>query len=119
MRFLSEPSYTHGSRAKTAVMLVNLGTPDAPSTAAVRRYLKEFLSDARVVEIPAPLWWFILHSIILPFRSKQSARKYASIWTKEGSPLKVHTEKQALLLRGYLGARGHDVRVAYAMRYRS
>lgn len=117
MRFLSEPPYSHGSPAKTAVVLVNLGTPDAPTPTAVRRYLKEFLSDARVVEIPRLVWWCILHGVILPFRSKQSARKYASIWTEDGSPLKVHTEKQALLLRGYLGARGHAVQVVYAMRY--
>jgi ferrochelatase len=117
MRFQSEPSFSHSSQAKTAVVLVNLGTPEAPTPSAVRRYLKEFLSDPRVVEIPRLVWWFILYCIILPFRSKQSAQKYASIWTKEGSPLKIHTEKQALLLRGYLGARGHDVQVAYAMRY--
>jgi ferrochelatase len=117
MRFNQEPSYTHVTPAKTAVVLVNLGTPDAPTAAAVRPYLKQFLSDPRVVEIPKAVWWFILHGIILPFRSKKSAQKYASIWTREGSPLKVHTEKQAVLLRGYLGERGHDVQVAYAMRY--
>ncbi len=114
-----ESSYTHGAIANTAIVLVNLGTPDAPTAAAVRPYLKQFLSDPRVVEIPRAIWWFILHGIILPFRSKQSAEKYAAIWTKDGSPLKVHTEKQAGLLRGYLGERGHDVRVAYAMRYGS
>jgi len=101
-------------------VLVNLGTPDAPTTAAVRRYLKEFLSDPRVVEIPRLLWWCILHLIILPFRSSKSAKKYASIWTRDGSPLKVHTQKQAQLLRGALGERGHNgVTVAMAMRYGS
>lgn len=117
MAFRKEPAYTHGTIAKTAVVLVNLGTPDAPTTPAVRKYLKQFLSDPRVVEIPKALWWLILHSVILPFRSGKSAEKYASIWTREGSPLKVHTQKQALLLRGYLGKRGHDIRVAAAMRY--
>lgn len=117
MSFLKEPEYTHGKISKTAVVLINLGTPDAPTTPAVRRYLKEFLSDHRVVEIPRMLWWFILNLIILPFRSSKSAEKYASIWSKDGSPLKVHTEKQAMLLQGYLGERGHDVRVVYAMRY--
>lgn len=117
MAFLPEPSYQHGTRSKTAIVLINLGTPDAPTTPAVRRYLKEFLSDPRVIEIPKAIWWLILHALILPFRSSKSAHKYASIWTKEGSPLKVHTEKQAILLRGYLGQRGHDVQVAYAMRY--
>jgi protoporphyrin/coproporphyrin ferrochelatase len=99
------------------VVLVNLGTPDAPTASALRRYLKEFLSDPRVVEIPRAVWWFILNGIILPLRSGKSAAKYASIWTKDGSPLKVYTEKQAILLRGYLGERGHDVQVDYAMRY--
>ncbi len=117
MSFNKEPSYAHGTPARTAIVLVNLGTPDAPTTPAVRRYLKQFLSDARVVEIPRLLWWFILYGIILPFRSKTSAEKYASIWTKEGSPLRVHTEKQAMLLQGYLGERGHEVRVVCAMRY--
>jgi ferrochelatase len=117
MRFNKEPARTHGSKSRTAVLLVNLGTPDAPTSPAVRRYLKQFLSDPRVVEIPKPVWWFILHGLILPLRSRKSAEKYASIWSKEGSPLKVHTEKQAMLLRGYLGERGHDVQVAYAMRY--
>lgn len=117
MSFRTEPPYIHGSLPKTAVVLVNLGTPDAPTTSAVRRYLKQFLSDPRVVEIPRAIWWFILHLIILPFRSGQSAKKYASIWSNEGSPLKVHTEKQAKLLNGYLGERGHKVKVVYAMRY--
>lgn len=117
MRFKKEPPHTHGTLSKTAVVLVNLGTPDAPTTPAVRRYLKQFLSDPRVVEIPKAVWWFILHGVILPFRSGKSAEKYASIWDKEGSPLKVHTEKQTLLLRGYLGERGHEVQVVYAMRY--
>jgi ferrochelatase len=117
MRFKKEPPRTHGIFSKTAIVLVNLGTPDAPTTAAVRRYLKQFLSDPRVVEIPKAVWWFILHGLILPFRSGKSAEKYASIWGKEGSPLKVHTEKQALLLRGHLGERGHDLQVVYAMRY--
>jgi protoporphyrin/coproporphyrin ferrochelatase len=117
MRFAKEPDHTHGTVAKTAIVFVNLGTPDAPTAAAVRPYLKQFLSDPRVVEIPRAVWWFILHGIILPFRSGKSAQKYASIWTADGSPLRVHTEKQAKLLRGYLGERGHDVHVAYAMRY--
>jgi ferrochelatase len=117
MAFLPEPQHRHGTAGKTAVLLVNLGTPQAPTAAALRPYLKEFLSDPRVVEIPRAVWWFILHGVILPFRAGQSAKKYASIWTPDGSPLKVHTERQAKLLRGYLGQRGHQVEVAYAMRY--
>ena len=120
MPFLKEPSHTHGTADRSAIVLVNLGTPDAPTSTAVRRYLKQFLSDQRVVEIPRLVWWFILNLIILPFRSGQSAKKYAAIWTREGSPLKVHTQKQAKLLRAALGERGHaGVTVAMAMRYGS
>jgi protoporphyrin/coproporphyrin ferrochelatase len=103
--------------SKTIVVLVNLGTPQAPTAKAVRPFLREFLSDRRVVEIPRWIWWFLLHCIIVPFRSKKSAQKYAAIWTSEGSPLKVHTQKQAILLRGYLGERGIQVDVVPAMRY--
>ena len=98
-------------------MLCNLGTPDAPTPAAVRRYLAQFLSDPRVVEIPRLLWLPILHGVILRVRPARSARKYASIWMPEGSPLRVWTDKQALLLAGYLGQRGRRVVVRPAMRY--
>lgn len=102
----------------TALLLLNLGTPDEPTPQSVRKYLKEFLSDPYVVEIPRLIWWFILNGIILPNRSKEAAARYASIWTKEGSPLRVHTVAQARFVRGYLGERGHkDIHVAYAMRY--
>ncbi len=121
MSFAAEPAFTHGApptaSSTTAILLCNLGTPDAPTAPALRRYLAEFLSDARVVEIPRLAWWLILHGIILRVRPKKSAAKYASIWMKEGSPLKVWTQKQALMLRGYLGVRGHSVEVRYAMRY--
>ena len=120
MPFLAEPAYTHGTPARTAILLVNLGTPEAPTRGAVRRYLKEFLSDPRVVEIPRPLWWLILNGIILNLRPAKSAAKYAKIWDKDGSPLRLHTERQAKLLRGYLGAQGRSaLLVDYAMRYGS
>ncbi len=119
MPFHPEPPYQHGEAPRTAVLLCNLGTPDAPTPAAVRRYLAEFLSDHRVVEIPRLLWWCILHGIILRFRPAKSAAKYASIWTPDGSPLKVWTEKQAKLLQGWLGQRNHVVKVRWAMRYGS
>jgi len=109
--------FQHGKTSKATVVLVNLGTPEAPTAQALRPYLREFLSDPRVVEIPKLIWWIILNFIIIPFRSKKSAAKYAAIWTSEGSPLKVHTEKQAALLKGYLGERGHQVEVVAAMRY--
>ncbi|MGI9024445.1 MAG: ferrochelatase [Burkholderiaceae bacterium] len=102
---------------RTAILLVNLGTPDAPTPSAVRRYLAEFLWDPRVVEIPRVIWWPILFGIILPIRSRRSAEKYKAVWMQEGSPLKVWTEKQAKLLRGLMGMRGHALTVEYAMRY--
>ncbi len=118
MRFLPEPEYQHGSIARTGILLINLGTPGAPTAGAVRPYLKQFLSDPRVVEIARPLWWLILNAFILPTRPRKSAAKYALIWTREGSPLAVHTAQQATLLKGYLGERiktPHSI--AWAMRY--
>jgi len=118
MRYLREPPYRHDSIAKTGILLVNLGTPAAPSAAALRPYLREFLWDPRVVEIARPLWWLILNGLILPTRPRKSAAKYALIWTKEGSPLAVHTARQANLLKGYLGERIRSPHVvAWAMRY--
>jgi ferrochelatase (EC 4.99.1.1) len=117
-RYWPEPPFTHGSPARTGVLLVNLGTPEAPTAAALRPYLKQFLSDPRVVEIPRPVWWLILNGIILNTRPAASAKKYASVWTDEGSPLKVHTQRQAKLLAGYLAKAGHDeLDIDYAMRY--
>jgi ferrochelatase len=117
--FAKEPPFHHGQTPRNAVLYCNLGTPDSPCTPDVRRFLREFLSDPRVVEIPRLLWLLILHGIILRTRPAKSASKYASIWLPEGSPLKVWTEKQALLLQGWLAQRGHDVKVRYAMRYGS
>jgi ferrochelatase len=115
--FSPEPVFRHGQPPRTAILYCNLGTPDAPTPAAVRRFLSEFLSDPRVVEIPRLLWLLILHGIVLRVRPSKSAAKYAQVWTREGSPLKVWTEKQAKLLQGWLATRGHQVPVRYAMRY--
>ena len=118
MRYLKEPDHTHGQPARTGILLINLGTPEAPTAEALRPYLKEFLSDPRVVEIPRAVWWLILNGVILNTRPKKSAEKYASIWTAAGSPLKVHTEKQAKLLKGWLGEKiATPFLVEYAMRY--
>lgn len=127
MGFLPEPSYQHGQPARTAVLLVNLGTPQAPTAAAVRPYLKEFLGDPRVVEIPRALWWLILNGIILNTRPRKSAEKYAQVWTAEGSPLLVHTQRQAGLLGEMLNSAAlvvdqeecntGPVLIEYAMRY--
>ena len=118
MAYKPEPAFTHGTPSPTGILLVNLGTPDEPTVPAVRRYLKQFLSDARVVEIPKPIWWLILNVIILNTRPKKSAAKYASIWMKEGSPLRVYTSRQAQMLRGFLGELVKSpLKVDYAMRY--
>ncbi len=117
-RFWQEPAYVHGTPPKTGVLLVNLGTPAAPTAAALRPYLAQFLSDPRVVEIPRLIWWPILHGIILRTRPAKSAQKYASVWTDEGSPLKAHTEKQAKLLAGFLTNAGQrNLMISWAMRY--
>ena len=97
--------FEHDRAPRIGVLLVNLGTPDEPTPGAVRRYLAEFLSDPRVVEIPAVLWQPILHGIVLRTRPAQSAAKYRKIWTPDGSPLAVHSARQRTLLLGYLGQR--------------
>jgi ferrochelatase len=96
------------------VLLVNLGTPDAPDAPSVKRYLAEFLSDPRVIEIPRLVWQPILRGIILNTRPGKSAHAYSQVWMAEGSPLAVYTRRQAEALRERLGA---DVRVDWAMRY--
>jgi len=117
MSFAPEPAFHHGSDGHTAVLLVNLGTPDAPTAAALRRYLAQFLSDPRVVEIPRWAWLPILHGVILRVRPARSARKYASIWTDAGSPLAAWSARQATLLHNQLTERGHALPVRHAMRY--
>ena len=118
-RFLPEPPHAHGTGTRVGVLLIQLGTPETPTPAAVRAYLREFLSDPRVVEIPRAIWLPILHLWVLATRPQASARRYAGIWMSEGSPLRVHTERQAKLLRGSLGERagGLPLTVEYAMRY--
>jgi ferrochelatase len=115
--FRPEPPAISADLERTAVLWCNLGSPDAPTAKAVRPYLADFLGDTRVVEIPKAIWAVILHGIILRIRPAKSAAKYASIWMPEGSPLKVWTAKQATLLAGWLGQRGHRVTVRPAMRY--
>jgi ferrochelatase len=118
MTYQSEPAFSHGTPIKTGILLINLGTPEAPTPKAVRTYLKEFLGDPRVVEMPRAIWWLILNGIILNTRPKKSAAKYASVWLPEGSPLRIYTEKQAILLQGYLSQRTNAPFVVdYAMRY--
>jgi ferrochelatase len=116
--FLPEPAFKHDQPMRIGILLINLGTPEAPTAGAVRPYLKEFLSDRRVVEIPRAVWWPILNGVILNTRPRQSAEKYAAIWQTEGSPLKVHTER----LSGYLAEElrkrcTEPIAIEYAMRY--
>jgi ferrochelatase len=98
------------------VLLLQLGTPDSTSVSDVRRYLREFLSDPRVLDMPAPARWLLLNAVILPFRPKRSAEAYEKVWTDAGSPLIVFTEALVEKLRTALGDR---YRVAYGMRYQS
>ena len=111
MKPADHPSVKHG---RIGVLLINLGTPDAPEAAAVRRYLAEFLSDPRVIEIPRIAWLPILHGIILRTRPKKSAHAYKQVWTEEGSPLAAITRRQSAALQERLG---EDVVVDFAMRY--
>ena len=118
MSYLPEPEFEHGALPRTAILLINLGTPDAPDFWSVRRYLKQFLSDPRVVEIPRALWWLILNGIILWTRPAASARKYAAVWTNGGSPLRMHSEHLAAELRRRLPESGSAVSLLeYAMCY--
>ena len=116
--YQGEPDYPHGARACTGVLLVNLGTPDAPTPRALHRYLKEFLWDPRVIEWPRPLWWLILNGVILNIRPVRSAKLYKKVWTEEGSPLLVISERQAQALQKKLKKQfTGPVEVALAMRY--
>jgi len=124
MPYRREPPFAHDRAAKLGVLLVNLGTPEAPTPAAVRRYLGEFLTDPRVIEIPSFAWRPLLHGVVLRVRPAKSAARYERIWTKDGSPLAIHTNKQKVLLSGALGQRmkahGFDaegIAVEHAMRY--
>jgi ferrochelatase len=117
-RFLGRSKEIHEKSAKIGVLLTNLGTPDAPTASALRRYLREFLSDPRVVEIPRLLWLIILHGIILRIRPKKSAKLYESIWTKDGSPLLVISQQQRdKVAEKIAGKYGDNVQVELAMRY--
>ncbi len=108
---------TTSSTPSVGVMISNLGTPQAPTPAAVRRYLAEFLSDRRVIALSPILWKPILHGIILRTRPKKSARLYQKVWTEQGSPLLVHSRAQQAALKEELQRRGHDILVALGMRY--
>ena len=119
-RFEGDSDYTHGCAEGSGVLITNLGSPDAPDSAAVRRYLAEFLWDPRVVEMSRPLWWLILHGIVLRVRPRRSAHAYQKIWTGDGSPLSHITRRQAEALSARLAERVKGpFHLAWAMRYGS
>jgi protoporphyrin/coproporphyrin ferrochelatase len=120
MKYQGSPTFTHSQADKIGVLISNLGTPDEPQKGALRRYLKEFLSDPRVVEVPRLLWFLILNMVILNIRPTRSAKAYAKVWTKRGSPLLYHTQDQSNALSEKLKQRlGEDLVVDFAMRYGS
>ncbi len=107
----------HRAPARAGVLLANLGTPDRPDARALRRYLREFLWDDRVVEVPRPIWWLILNLVIVPFRAPRSAEAYRRVWTERGSPLLYHTRDLADAMQREFERNHPDVRVYPAMRY--
>ena len=118
MKYIGTEHFDHDQLPRVGVLLTNLGTPQAPEKKQLRVYLKEFLSDPRVVEIPRLLWWFILHGVILNIRPARSAASYRSVWTDRGSPLLFHTRDQAEALQATLSRQfGDKVIVDFAMRY--
>jgi protoporphyrin/coproporphyrin ferrochelatase len=118
VKYHSSLPFDHRQSDKIGILVTNLGTPDAPKPAALRRYLREFLSDTRVVEIPRAVWALILNGIILPLRSSRSAKNYAEVWTSQGSPLLVNTQNQASALQKVFADRP-NIELRFAMRYGS
>ena len=100
-KYKGNPEYKHDSPSCTGILITNLGTPDAPTAAALRKYLAEFLADPRVVEVPRFIWWFALHGLILRTRPRRSAELYKKVWTEEGSPLFSISKKQRADIRIY------------------
>ncbi|MHB8745381.1 MAG: ferrochelatase [Gammaproteobacteria bacterium] len=116
--YQGQRDYAHGTTACTGVLLSNLGTPDAPTPPALRRYLAEFLSDPRVIETPRWLWWPILHGVILRIRPRRAAHAYGTVWTEQGSPLLAISQRQTRALQAALAQRFKGpVQVALGMRY--
>lgn len=116
--YLGEPDFRHGKLPKVGVLLANLGTPEAPTAGALRPYLRQFLSDPRVIEVPKLLWSFILNAFVLTTRPAKSAKAYEVVWTEEGSPLLVIARRQRDELRQILSEHiGEPVEVALGMRY--
>ncbi|WP_349815648.1 ferrochelatase [Paraglaciecola algarum] len=120
MKYQGNSAFSHVQADKVGVLITNLGTPDAPQKKQLKAYLKEFLSDPRVVEVPKFIWWFILNLVILNIRPSRSAKAYRTVWTERGSPLMYHTQDQTTALRKQLQkAYGDNIVVEFAMRYGS
>tara|TARA_Y100000590_G_scaffold33598_1_gene36829 strand:+ start:1200 stop:2231 length:1032 start_codon:yes stop_codon:yes gene_type:complete len=117
MKYEGEKNYKHGSKEKLGVLITNLGTPDKPTKYGLKTYLKEFLSDPRVIEVPKVIWQVILRLIILNLRPKKVAKLYKSIWKKEGGPLLVMLQKQKNALKKSLQKKVKDLRIEIGMRY--
>ena len=120
MKYIGTENFDHEQAPRVGILLTNLGTPQAPEKKPLRTYLKQFLSDPRVVEVPRLLWWFILNGVILNIRPARSAAAYKTVWTERGSPLMFHTKDQTEALRSVISEQfGDKVMVDFAMRYGS
>lgn len=117
MKYLGNPEYRHGTVPSTGILISNLGTPDAPTPRALRRYLAEFLADPRIVEAPRWIWWLVLYGVILQIRPRRSAHAYRKVWTENGSPLLHYSVRQLEALRQRLPAVAGGFHVALGMRY--
>ncbi len=119
MDYIGKNDFDHSSPERIGLLITNLGTPSAPTAAALRKYFAEFLWDPRVVEYPRVLWWLILHLVILRVRPRRKAESYAKIWTEQGSPLMVHTQAQLEKLKDAFHSQYHlkNIEIDFAMRY--
>ena len=115
--FKGNELYIHGSGLKTGILLTNLGTPDEPTAPSLKTYLRQFLSDGRVIETPKPIWWLILNGIVLRTRPAKSAKAYQSVWTDDGSPLLLYTKKQKNLIKEKLEKKYSNLVFDIGMRY--
>ena len=116
MSFLGEENFSHEDKQKIGVIICNLGSPDSYSIKDVRKYLREFLSDTRVIEVPKIIWWLVLNLFILPFRPRKSAALYKSVWLEEGSPLLVYSKRFLSKIRN-LNEKSEFIEFELAMRY--
>ena len=116
MSFLGEENFSHEDKQKIGVIICNLGSPDSYSIKDVRKYLREFLSDTRVIEVPKIIWWLVLNLFILPFRPRKSAALYKSVWLEEGSPLLVYSKRFLSKIKN-LNEKSEFIEFELAMRY--